>query len=131
MSTSTPQLERAAFRWSNLGEVLESATEATLHAAEFGIVGLSDDGRVTFYNRYEQALAGLAESDVIGRDFCVEVAPCTNNFKVREQFVNAWRDGKDMDESLPYTFSYRMAPTQVELRMMVRGRRGWLLVLKL
>lgn len=127
---SMTQLDRSLFDVQNLAAVLETATEDTLHAADFGIVGLRGDGCVSFYNRYEQELAGLSSADVVGRDFFVDVAPCTNNFMVRERFQQAWRAGVELDEARPYTFSYRMAATPVKLRMLVKGSHSWLLVLK-
>lgn len=116
------------FDGADLAGQLADASPEALHAADFGVIGLDHSGRVTFYNRYEQALAGLAEGDVLGRDFFVDVAPCTNNFMVRERFMQAWEQDDELDEILPYTFSYRMKATRVRLRMIVRGKQGWLLV---
>jgi photoactive yellow protein len=83
---------------------------------------------VRLYNRLEAALAGLAVDDVVAGNFLVEVAPCGNNWLIRERYMSAWERGLELDECIPYTFSYRMSPTKVELRMIVRGDRGWLVV---
>ena len=107
---------------------LNAAQPAELDAAPFGIVAMEAMGIIRFYNRFEEELAGLDRSDVVSRDFFVDVAPCTNNFMVREPYVEAWEHGRSLDEIIRYTFSYRMKATPVRLRMLVSDRRGWLLV---
>lgn len=124
----TPPRALAAFDAPDLAAALAAASPEGLDALPFGVVALEPGGRVAAYNAAEQRLAGLRAGDVIGRDFFTEVAPCTNNFMVRERFVEAWAAGADLDERVPYTFSFRMRPTRVTLRLLVRGARGWLVV---
>ncbi len=116
-----------------MAETLKTVTLETLinqdaSDLDFGVVGLDAPGTVTAYNQFEQKLAGLSLQEVAGRDFFVEVAPCTNNFLVRERYIQAWEAGTELDACIDYVFSYRMKPTPVTLRLLVRGQRGWLLV---
>ena len=104
------------FGAANLLEALEEASDEVLDGAPFGVVRLDRDHRVTFYNRYESRLSGLAADRVVGRNFFLDVAPCTNNFLVAQRYE---AEGA-LDEVIDYVFTYKLAPTPVRLRM-VRG----------
>lgn len=117
-----------AFGATDLIDHLTSASPASLDDLPFGVVAMARGGEVTAYNAFEQRLSGLQASRILGRDFFTEIAPCTNNYMVRERFVDAWETGADLDVEIPYTFSFRMRPTRVVLRLLVRGARGFLVV---
>jgi photoactive yellow protein len=102
------------------------ASPASLDALLFGVVGLAADGKVLSYNVTAQRLSGLAGGDVVGRDFFVEVAPCTDNLMIRERFRSAWQRAVELDEEIRFAFSYPMNYARVALRLLARGRRGWL-----
>lgn len=112
----------------NLLDALERASSEELDTARFGIVGFGRDYSIFAYNRFEQEIAGLSGDDIVGRHFFAEVAPCTDNFLVRGKFDDAWQNGRDLDTLVPYTFSYRMVATRVQLRLLVRGDRAWMVV---
>jgi photoactive yellow protein len=82
----------------------------------FGLIVMDRDGRVTGYNRAESELSGLPVSEVTGRNFFVEVGPCTNNYLIAQRY----QDSEELDEQLDYVFTYRMAPTPVRLRLLAR-----------
>jgi photoactive yellow protein len=98
---------------------------AALDALPFGAVVMAPGGVVERYNRFEANLSGLEPNDVIGRDFFVSVAPCTNNYLVRERYF-----GEPVDEVIEYVFSYRMKPTQVRLRLVRPAVGSWLLLVE-
>jgi photoactive yellow protein len=80
---------------------------------------------VTGYNQAESKLSGLPVDEVVGRNFFIEVGPCTNNYLIAQRYQDcAAPDGanqdQDLDEQLDYVFTYRMAPTPVRLRLMAR-----------
>jgi photoactive yellow protein len=107
---------------------LEAASDEVLDSAPFGVVRMSPDGRVTFYNQFESNLSGLSSGNVQGRHFFTEVAPCTNNFMVAQKFENS----AELDEALDYVFAFRMRPTRVRLRLLKSAstRSQYLLVSK-
>lgn len=90
------------------------ASEADLDEVPFGLVVMDRDGVVTRYNRAESRLSGLDPERVVGRRFFTEVGPCTNNFMVAQRY----EDVADLDETIDYVFTFRMAPTPVRLRML-------------
>jgi photoactive yellow protein len=61
---------------------------------------------------------------VVGRHFFTAVVPCTNNFMVAHRFETE----PEVDSTIDYVFTFRLAPTKVRLRLMKRlgGRRSYL-----
>lgn len=99
---------------------LEQATAVELDDTAFGVIRMDRDGVVLSFNRRESQLSGLSPQGVLGRNFFVEVAPCTNNFMVAERYA----EPGDLDESLDYVFTYRMKPRAVRLRLLKGGDGG-------
>ena len=108
-------------------DALESADEATLDAAPFGVISMTAEGVVTHYNTAEAELSGLSPARVVGRIFFTGVAPCTNNFMVAHRFQTE----PELDAVIDYVFTTRMTPMPVRLRMLRQpGRRGMYLVVE-
>ena len=82
----------------------------------------------TRYNKYEVDLSGLTKAYVIGKNFYVDVAPCTNNFLV----FNRFETESNLEEEIDYVFTYKLSPTKVKLRMLKSQKFSteYLLVLK-
>jgi len=105
-----------SFRGENVGEQLQYASDKTLNEVDFGIIKLDDEGIVQFFNQYESELSGVTPEEAEGRSFFTEVAPCTNNRLFRGRFRKGVRRG-DLDETLTYTYTYRMRPTLVDIHL--------------
>ena len=106
-------------------DALESVPVDRIDDVGFGLIVMDRDGRVTGYNQAESQLSGLPVDEVTGRNFFVEVGPCTNNYLIAQRFHDAAGgeaapDGGDLDEQLDYVFTYRMSPTPVRLRLLAR-----------
>lgn len=113
-----------------LPEALRTASEETLNAADFGIIRVDDDGAVLFFNEAEAELSGMRPEEVRGRNFFTQVAPCTNNRLFRGRFREGLKAGT-MDETFSYTYTYKMRPTLVNVRL-CRDAEGnnWIVVRK-
>lgn len=98
---------------------LERATASELDDAEFGVIRMDRDGVVLDFSRRESQLSGLSAQGVVGRNFFIEVAPCTNNFMVAERYAEV----DELDEYVDYVFTYRMKPRKVRLRLL-KGAEG-------
>ena len=113
--------------WLN---ALESASRDGIDNFGFGLVVMDRDGRVLGYNQAESQLSGLPAGEVIGRNFFVEIGPCTNNYLIAQRYRDSAGQGQagpgeagqgeELDEQLDYVFTYRMAPTPVRLRLLAR-----------
>lgn len=98
-----------------LTRIAELSTEE-LDALPFGVVGLSDDGRIEVYNRFEANFTKLDREHVVGEPFFERVAPCTATRLVQGRFRKGVETGT-MDDVFGYTFSYRMEPVPVQLHL--------------
>lgn len=107
-------LHLPAFDDPGLFAWLMQASAAALDGLPFGLIAMSLDGKVEHYNTSEGRYAGLSASRVVGRNFFTTVGPCTNNAMVAERFMRE----PDLDASIDYVFTFRMAPQKVRLRMM-------------
>src|SRR6202012_5360162 len=103
---------------AGLLDALESVSLDDIDDIGFGLIVMDRDARVLGYNAAESRLSGLPPDSVLGRDFFVDVGPCTNNYLVAQRYA----DSADLDEQLDYVFTFRMAPTPVRLRLL--GRPG-------
>jgi photoactive yellow protein len=129
-SEAAPNDTGLAFDDDNLGTKLPDADADTLNSVDFGVIRVDDDGTVEFFNRYESELSGVDPDDAVGKNFFNELAPCSNNRLFRGRFKNGVRSG-EMDERFTYTYTYKMRPTLVEVRL-YRDQQGqnWIFVQK-
>lgn len=95
---------------------LASLGRADADAQPFGIVQVADDGTIRLYNKAESQLAGVAPASAEGRNFFTQVAPCTNNRLVFGKFKDGVAAGQ-LDAEFNYTFTYKMKPTNVKIRL--------------
>lgn len=93
---------------------LEAMSPQLLDELAFGVVRMRTGGEVVAYNEWESKMAGLSKERVLARNFFVDIAPCTNNFKVAERFMSE----PELDATLDYIFTLRMKPTDVKLRLL-------------
>ena len=108
-----------------LAAVLVTLPGAELDALPYGVVEMDPETRVLRYNLTESRWSGLSRDQVLGRLFFVEVAPCSDNRHVSRRYQE-----DSLDETLAYTFSLRMSPVPVTLRLLKAAgdKRMYLLV---
>jgi photoactive yellow protein len=105
---------------------LDSCSASQLDSEDFGIVKMDHTGKVLEYNNTQSAFTGVLKNQSIGKNFFNEVAPCTNNFMVSNQYAaNA-----SLDSSIDYTFTLKMKPTSVKLRLLKGPNTQYLLCKK-
>lgn len=102
---------------------LDAASSTTYDSQNFGIVKMSHDGKVIDYNNWQSKFTGMSKDAVMGKHFFSQVAPCTNNFMVSQKYESS----SELNEALDYTFTLKMSPTMVKLRMLKNGRNQYLL----
>jgi len=126
---STP-LQESDLHDESLPQALAHLDGDALDAASFGIVQLDDEGRVRFYNAFESDLSGVGAEEASGMNFFEELAPCTNTPAFAGRFFTSVEADDPMDQTFEYTFTYRVYPTVVTVRM-CEGPEGqnWVLVL--
>ncbi|MFB6354910.1 MAG: PAS domain-containing protein [bacterium] len=100
---------------STLEEVPELSSDE-LDELDFGAVKVDENGVVEEYNHYESEMAGVDPETAKGQNFFTEVAPCTNNQLFYGQFQDGMEKG-ELDMEMDYTFTYKMKPTNVKIRL--------------
>ncbi len=103
-----------AFDALHILDAIHQMDEEDLQDCSFGVIKMSKDGVVEAVNNAEIELTGLSRSAFMGKNFFTQVAPCTNNYMVAEKY----RKQDELDEAIPYVFTYMMKPTPVHLRML-------------
>lgn len=102
---------------------LDGSTSAAMNSAAFGIVKMDHSGNVTDYNDWQAKFTGMSKDATMGKHFFTQVAPCTNNFMVSGKYDSS----ASLDEGLDYTFTLKMSPTPVKLRLLKGGSTQYLL----
>ena len=105
-------------------------SEPDLDALPFGVIVLSEAGTVLAYNRAEEALAGRQARDVIGRNFFLEVAPCTSVQAFQGEFRSFCR-GTEPSRTFQFTFRFPSGPVRVQIVFLRKGSGGVVAVRKL
>jgi photoactive yellow protein len=109
-------------------DVLDTLEAHEIDELPFGVVRTDDSGIVELYSRGESEISGLDPSVALGRNFFTNVAACTNNKLFRGTFARGVEEG-GMNLVFFYTFTYRMAPTEVKVQFFKRqGGGNWILV---
>ncbi len=114
-----PSLPIPQYDAPDIAATLAAMADHELDALPFGVVEMDRQGTVLRYNATESRASGLPPDRVIGRHFFRDVAPCTDNRLVAERYAL-----DALDETLKYTFSLRMQPVPVTLRMLKPAGSG-------
>jgi photoactive yellow protein len=106
-------------------------SRSQIDALDFGVVKVKDDCTIELFNRYESELASVPISEAEGKKFFGDIAPCTNNRIIKGKFVEGVAAGR-LDAVIPYTFTYRMKPTNVTIHLYhdQMTKSNWVLVKK-
>lgn len=95
---------------------LGNLSRADIDACNFGIIQLDDAGNVVMVNRYQSELGGVPVPQFEGRHWFTKIAPCTNNSLIYGTFKKGVAAGA-LNVIMPYTFTFRMKPTNVQLHL--------------
>jgi photoactive yellow protein len=60
-----------------------------LDALPFGVILLNEKGEIVFYNRSEESSAGRDRTEVVGKNFFTEIAPCAQVQDFYGQFLES------------------------------------------
>lgn len=91
-------------------ESLERLSQEAIDALPFGLIRLAPDGTVTAYNAAESAASGLAGTDVLGRNFFRDVAPCTRVAAFEGAWTALRAAGTDGRSELAFIVRFRSGP---------------------
>jgi len=108
------------FEQPHLMRELAALDDAGLDQLDFGVIGFGKEpeAKVLRYNARERQGSGLDRSRVVGLPLFGDVAQCMNNYLVAQRFDDAVEAGRELDETVPFTYTLRMKPTPVFLRLL-------------
>ena len=98
-------------------------------ALPYGRLELDLGGRVTAYNRMEAELSGRDPEEVLGRNFFVEVAPCTSVRAFRGRFEELVAADRPARERFQFIFRFSHGAKLVDVAMLHDPDRASAIVL--
>jgi len=118
-----------AFAPDNVLQQIPYMRDNELDNLDFGVIQVDDLGTVKSYNRKQSTQTGTPVDKAMGANFFNEIAPCTNNSLFLGIFKKGVGQG-EMNTIFPYTFTYRMKPTNVLIHLYrcPRTSSNWILV---
>ena len=110
---------------------LPNKSRSDIDNLDFGVIKADDNGIIQLYNKYETTIANYDPASVEGKNFFTEVAPCTDNRIFHGQFKKGVANN-NLDTAMPYTFTYKISPTNVNIQMYRDNdtKTNWILVKK-
>ena len=120
------------FGKDDIHNVLSRLSPEEIDQLAFGAVQLDRKGTILQYNDAEASITGRAKTDVLGKNFFRDVAPCTNAPGFKGVFDAGVREG-NLNTMFEYVFDYRMAATRVKIHMKkaIIGDTFWIFVKRL
>ena len=114
---------------AELGIVVDDLDPDDLDSHPFGVIQLSESGRILAYNAYEERLARRRREEVVGKHFFFEVAPCTRVRAFYGRFLDGVAIGS-LDATFGFVFAFPHGPREVEITMWRRDVDAtiWVLV---
>ncbi|WLD58177.1 photoactive yellow protein [Salinispirillum sp. LH 10-3-1] len=125
-------MEILSFGSDNIENTLAKMSKGQLDEVAFGAIQLDAQGKILQYNAAEGDITGRKPSEVMGKSFFKEVAPCTNRPEFKGRFDEGVKKG-DLNVMFEYTFDYEMKPTKVKVHMKkaLSGDSYWVFVKRL
>ncbi|MEM0935246.1 MAG: photoactive yellow protein [Pseudomonadota bacterium] len=95
----------------------------------FGAVLLDRSGKIVKYNKAEGMIAGRDPSEVVGKDFFNEIAPCAKGKRFHGEFLKFHQTGS-VNVMFDYKFAYKGANVGVKIHLKSQpdGQHCWMFV---
>ncbi len=95
----------------------------------FGAVLLDRNGKVVKYNQAEGMISGRDPSQVVGKDFFNEIAPCAKGKRFHGEFLKFHQTGQ-VNVMFDYKFAYKGANVGVKIHLKSQpdGQHCWMFV---
>jgi photoactive yellow protein len=82
----------------------------------FGAILVDRSGKILKYNQAEGLITGRSASDVMGKNFFGDVAPCAKGKRLYGEFLKFATTGQQ-NVMLDYEFDYKMKAVKVRIHM--------------
>ena|ERR1043165_5089989 len=95
----------------------------------FGAIEVNRAGEVLAFNESEESLSGLLRTEVIGRNFFTDIAPCANVKDFRGRF-ESFLQGIQLSERFEYTYNFPDGVEEVRITFLRVNRECALILSK-
>ncbi len=102
---------------------LDGYDDAQLDELPFGVICVDRRGQILRYNLAEARLARLDRTQVLGRDFFRQIAPCTATPEFEGRF-RGFIDGQEPRLGFPYVFDFRFGAQEVHVELVRASQPG-------
>lgn len=116
LQTRPAMVPTGTFVPQEIFNMLPTLSRAEADSCDFGIIQLDDAGNVVLVNRYQSELGGVPVPQFEGKHWFTKIAPCANNGLLYGNFKKGVA-AKSLNVVLPYTFTFKMKPTNVRIHM--------------
>ena len=89
-----------------------------LDALPYGLVALDANNQILSYNRAESERARRHPDEVIGKNFFMDVAPCTNVRELAGWLADARAAGRNAKKTLEFVFEFPFGRELVDIRLL-------------
>lgn len=124
-------MEFFRYQGAEVGSQLANMPAQERNNLPYGIIKLGEDGTILEFNLMESTITGLDQSDVLGKNFFSEVAPCTKTPQFFGKFQEAF-EKQFLNTVFDYMFDYKMEPVRVKIHMIFAKTSGvghvWVIV---
>lgn len=120
-------VERIDVTADAISDEIGRLTAADLDLLPFGAIQLDASGKVLSYNKTEERISGRSASEVLGKNFFFDIAPCTRV----KRFYGAFQSGverRNLNEVFDFTFRFPAGTREVRIRMIYSGNTVWIFV---
>lgn len=131
-------MDRFTYEGVDIGAVIDRLPREAVDRLPFGTVKVDERGTILEYNMAEASISGVDARSVIGKNFFLEVAVCTQRPEFYGEFKRAMDDGTLLNTIFDFTFENSVyaevsQPFRVRVRMFsTRDAAGvrvvWILV---
>lgn len=112
--------KRSVDRRLDVPRVEETLEEAQLDDLPYGVIVVDRTGMVLAFNRAESEATGIPRSQVLGRNFFRDVAPCTSVRAFAGRFERFVADAQHEIEPFEFVFPFASGAQRVTI-LFVRG----------
>lgn len=122
-------MRRVKFEPDDLQNALADMSDSDVDNLMYGAVELDSIGTILSYNKAESELTGRKASDVVGKNFFRDVAPCTDTNEFSGRFFRGVKTG-EFNAIFEYVFDHEMAPIKVRIVMVksIDKNTYWLMI---
>ncbi len=122
-------MEVLSFGSDDIDNALANFTPEDLDSLAFGAILLDSNATILAYNATESAITGCPVEEVLGKNFFVDVAPCTSTAEFKGRFDEGIAHGHlDVIFEYAFVFEHHSFKVKVHMKNAIEPGRWWIFV---